>query len=483
MRMKGEAMQQLRLAVMETGRTVCFMGGDSPDNSGQNEAARMNAEIAKEMWGQYQKTYLPMEQQFAKDAGNYATPDRYNQEAADASVSVQQSFDKAQQANERKMQSMGVNPGSAQYQASAQELMMKRAATDASQQNAARRNVENMGWARKQDAISIGKGMPGQASASMAQAGNQYAAIASQNAAQNSADAQGLGNAVGGTAAAYSIGKDFFADGGLADKRELRLAGGGLAGNPRMQQVMSNNAPTMPVSRGGLSNEATTGLNAIKTYRNAKNVYDIGQKMVADPNKALAGPKTGTELPAGMQPSGAETFPVAEGAPIGETPLAASEAELAAGEQGILEATATSTAEASAAEMTGAAATEAVATAAATEAAAGATATAATEAAVGAAAATGPVGWVGLAAAGLAAAIFGGKKDGGEIRRTDMTGGGAVSGPGTETSDSIPARLSDGEYVINAESVKMIGVPTLDKINQYGLNKRYGGLDNARRAR
>jgi hypothetical protein len=163
--------------------------------------------------------------------------------------------------------------------------------------------------------------------------------------------------------------------------------------------------------------------------------------------------------------------------------LAASEAELAAGEQGILDATATSTAEAGAAEMTGAAATDAVATAAATEAATGAAATAATEAAVGAAAATGPVGWAGLAAAGLAAAIFGGKKDGGEIRRDDMTGGGAVSGPGTESSDSIPARLSDGEYVINAESVKMIGVPTLDKINQAGLNKRYGGMDNARRAR
>ena len=30
--------------------------------------------------------------------------------------------------------------------------------------------------------------------------------------------------------------------------------------------------------------------------------------------------------------------------------------------------------------------------------------------------------------------------------------GGFVSGPGTETSDSIPARLSNGEYVINARA-------------------------------
>jgi hypothetical protein len=44
--------------------------------------------------------------------------------------------------------------------------------------------------------------------------------------------------------------------------------------------------------------------------------------------------------------------------------------------------------------------------------------------------------------------------------------GGYISGPGTMTSDSIPAMLSNGEYVINADSVKAIGTPTLDRINK-----------------
>ncbi len=44
--------------------------------------------------------------------------------------------------------------------------------------------------------------------------------------------------------------------------------------------------------------------------------------------------------------------------------------------------------------------------------------------------------------------------------------GGGVYGPGTGTSDSIPAMLSNGEYVIRAESVQAIGVPMLDKINK-----------------
>jgi len=44
--------------------------------------------------------------------------------------------------------------------------------------------------------------------------------------------------------------------------------------------------------------------------------------------------------------------------------------------------------------------------------------------------------------------------------------GGFVSGPGTGTSDSIPARLSHGEYVVRADAVRRIGVNALDSINQ-----------------
>jgi TP901 family phage tail tape measure protein len=44
--------------------------------------------------------------------------------------------------------------------------------------------------------------------------------------------------------------------------------------------------------------------------------------------------------------------------------------------------------------------------------------------------------------------------------------GGHITGPGSGTSDSIPAMLSNGEYVIRANAVKTIGVNTLDKLNQ-----------------
>ena len=50
---------------------------------------------------------------------------------------------------------------------------------------------------------------------------------------------------------------------------------------------------------------------------------------------------------------------------------------------------------------------------------------------------------------------FGGYADGGDVGYPRMNG--PISGPGTETSDDIPAMLSDGEFVVNAKAVRGIG--------------------------
>ena len=44
--------------------------------------------------------------------------------------------------------------------------------------------------------------------------------------------------------------------------------------------------------------------------------------------------------------------------------------------------------------------------------------------------------------------------------------GGLVSGPGTATSDSIPALLSNGEYVIRAAAARRLGLGTLNQLNK-----------------
>ena len=46
-------------------------------------------------------------------------------------------------------------------------------------------------------------------------------------------------------------------------------------------------------------------------------------------------------------------------------------------------------------------------------------------------------------------------------KASEFTGAGEVEGPGTGTSDSIPARLSDGEFVFTAKATEQIGADEL----------------------
>jgi hypothetical protein len=57
---------------------------------------------------------------------------------------------------------------------------------------------------------------------------------------------------------------------------------------------------------------------------------------------------------------------------------------------------------------------------------------------------------------------------GGGSEGTPAAEGGHITGPGTSTSDSIPAWLSNGEYVIRAASVRKLGTRFLDYINMMG---------------
>lgn len=56
-----------------------------------------------------------------------------------------------------------------------------------------------------------------------------------------------------------------------------------------------------------------------------------------------------------------------------------------------------------------------------------------------------------------------------------FAGGGLVSGPGSATSDSIPARLSAGEYVVRAAAVRRVGVAFLDSLNGLSVGPRFKG--------
>ena len=47
---------------------------------------------------------------------------------------------------------------------------------------------------------------------------------------------------------------------------------------------------------------------------------------------------------------------------------------------------------------------------------------------------------------------------------TEFSGSGPVDGPGSEVSDSIPARLSDGEFVFTAKATEQLGADRLQSM-------------------
>lgn len=76
---------------------------------------------------------------------------------------------------------------------------------------------------------------------------------------------------------------------------------------------------------------------------------------------------------------------------------------------------------------------------------------------------------VGIVAGGIASAVKT-LKSADEPTKPKFATGGLVTGPGTGISDSIDAKLSNGEYVLNAKAVQRVGTENLDAINYRGAS-------------
>ena len=244
-----------------------------------------------------------------------------------------------------------------------------------------------------------------------------------------------------------------FKDGGPVRSLRTHFASGGLAG-------VLHNAPSAPAG-------AKLAPHITAPTISAPSAPAVPER--ADPAVTMAeqqGAKMGLKAAIKDSPTSAPVVDAAK-TPVEAPTLTAEGANPVALDTG---ATSAAQAEALDAAATDAAATDAAATVAAEETAL--------------AAIPGP-GWV-VGGALLASEMF--AKDGGQVQhglrrqmadvskipRKDLRKGGHVSGPGTSTSDSIPAKLSNGEFVLNAEATAMVGKAKLHQINQRGLAARQG---------
>ena len=89
-------------------------------------------------------------------------------------------------------------------------LNLAQAATDATSQNSARQKVEDTAYFRKIDALSLGKGLPAQASSALASSANNSLALSNALRQRETASAAGAGNMFGGL---YKAGSNWLNSG------------------------------------------------------------------------------------------------------------------------------------------------------------------------------------------------------------------------------------------------------------------------------
>ncbi|WP_331373775.1 tail fiber domain-containing protein [Sinorhizobium chiapasense] len=124
------------------------------------------ADWARKDRDRYEKTFKPIEDDFIKEATNYATEDRQSEAAAEARADVQTAAANQRAASERANASMGVTPGSGRFAGVQASSDMAATLAEAGAANGARQAVRDKGLALKADVANMGRGLPAQAAGS-----------------------------------------------------------------------------------------------------------------------------------------------------------------------------------------------------------------------------------------------------------------------------------------------------------------------------
>lgn len=192
-----------------------------------NASAAQQLELQKYMFEQgkeqdaYNKsTFRPVEGKMVDEAMKYDSPERQEAMAGEAKADVMDAATRAQQASQRSMASMGVNPLSGRFAGVTRATDTQTALAAAGAQNKARNDVRQMGIMLRKDAANFGRGMSStaaqsygigmQAGASGAAGANGLASMAMQ-AGQAGIGAGQSGAALGSSAVAnYGAGQNSF---------------------------------------------------------------------------------------------------------------------------------------------------------------------------------------------------------------------------------------------------------------------------------
>lgn len=200
----------------------------------QLAAMRQSTEIAADNYAYQTGTFRPLEQALVAETAAYDSPERRAAEVAQATAGVEAQLSAQRQATVQDNMRRGVNPSSMKMQALQGTMDIQAAKAKAGAASAASDKVEQVGYARKMDAVSLGRNL----ATDRANATN--AALAQGNSA--SANGQVSGNVTaqganimqtgfsGATQAMTSAGNQYTNIAGAAPKDDTMSTLGSLAG-------------------------------------------------------------------------------------------------------------------------------------------------------------------------------------------------------------------------------------------------------------
>jgi len=159
----------------------------------QTDAANRQSAIAEDQWADWKQTFKPLQARLVADADKIDSPEAYARAGENAHGDVTQAFEAQRQGLTQRLNSMGVDPSSGRYATTLSRMGLAEAAASAGAQNKARSDVTDKGRAYRMDVYGLGKGLPAQASAGFANAGNAQAGVANYNANLASRNSAGIG--------------------------------------------------------------------------------------------------------------------------------------------------------------------------------------------------------------------------------------------------------------------------------------------------
>ena len=250
--MAGIGDRQLAFAKEQYDRTAPIM-----ERVADQQMAAQSEQMAQARdYYNYQKdTFRPLERGLVADAERFNTDAYRNQLASQASADAGLAFGQVQAQNQRASRSMGANPNSGRYAGMQQASGLALAANRANAMTNARTQADQMGYARKLDAVGMGRGLSGASTAayggansSGSMAGGNYQSagqnyMGNMGAAGNTYNAgfqtqmSGLGNILNSQSEMYiNAGKDNAAMLGAVAGAGAKAFTGGYGSDERVKE-------------------------------------------------------------------------------------------------------------------------------------------------------------------------------------------------------------------------------------------------------